>query len=65
MLDEPKGSRDDTHDRILRIEVEMAAWRQSVERRLGECSTMMKWIWGIVAGLLIATVSALVARGTA
>lgn len=63
-MDEQKPrDRSDTHDRILRIEIEHEQWKSSVERRLDECATTTKWLTGLIGVALVGLVVRLLTLG--
>jgi len=63
MDDQPrKREGNDTHDRLLRIEIEQEQWKESVERRLSDCSTGMRWVVGLIGTALVGLVVTLLTR---
>lgn len=60
--DQGRKSPGDTHDRLLRLEIETTSKFRSIERQLSECSTGMKWVVGLIGTALVGLVVTLLTR---
>ena len=58
----PNDDGKDTHDRLLRLEIELESWRTSVERRLSECSVVTRWVIGFLLAGAVSIVTAVITK---